>query len=78
MGLREHSPSRLETPRPAFERLYRTTVEVIDPRTARVVTQRVLDEWIVAALPGNRAAAYSVDERGMPRITIVQLSLQGR
>jgi hypothetical protein len=62
----------------AFERLYRTTVEVIDPRTAHVVTQRVLDEWIVAALPNGRAAAYSVDEQGTPRIKIVQLSLLGR
>ncbi len=61
-----------------YEKLYRTTVEVIDPRTARVVAQRVLDEWIVAALPDNRAAAYSVDENGTPRISILQLSLQGR
>lgn len=60
------------------EYLYRTTVEVIDPQAGRVLARRALDEWLVAALPGGRAAAYGVDADGIPRVTVMRLSLHGR
>lgn len=63
----------------AFEqqKMFRTVVEVLDPRTARVVTRRLLDEWIIAVLTNERAAIYTADADGVPRLRIVDLKLEG-
>jgi hypothetical protein len=53
-------------------------IEVIDPNTKRVVARRTVPLWIVAALPGLRAAAYTIDNNGVPHIEIITLSLTGR
>lgn len=59
----------------AFEKLYRTTIEVIDPKTAVVVTRMNTDRLIVEALPNRLAVTYSVDASGRRQISVVSLSL---
>jgi hypothetical protein len=56
-----------------MERYYRTRVEVIDPAAGRVVASTQLDAWIVAVLPGERAAVYATNAQGTPFVKIVQL-----
>jgi hypothetical protein len=58
--------------------LYGSAIEVIDPTSARVLTRRRMDEWVVAILPGHRAAVYSTDAQGVRHLTIVELKLTGR
>lgn len=72
-GAREVSARQI-----ALEKLFATVVEVIDPATARVIARRRLDQWVIDALPEGRAAEYSVDIDGVPRIRILQLELVGR
>jgi hypothetical protein len=62
----------------ANEKLFKTMVEVIDPRTNRVVARQQFDSWIVSALPNRRAAIYTTDADGVPHVTIVQLRLNMR
>jgi hypothetical protein len=62
----------------AHEKLFRTVIEVIDPRRRRVVARQTIPEYIVAALPGPRAAAYVVSGDGTPRIEILRLELRSR
>ncbi|MGH7470688.1 MAG: hypothetical protein ACRENP_22295 [Longimicrobiales bacterium] len=60
------------------EKMYRTIIEVIDPRSARVVARTSLDDYVVAAFPGRKAAIYYTDADGTPHFSIVQLSLERR
>jgi hypothetical protein len=62
----------------SYDKLYRTYVEVIDPRTARVVTSHSLEGYVMEALPDRRVVLYRVDENGFPRVQIVALTLSGR
>jgi hypothetical protein len=59
----------------AFEKYLRTTIEVIDPRTAQLVVRRELNELIVAVWPDGRAAAYVVDGDGVARLKVYALSI---
>ena len=59
------------------EKLYRTTVEVIDPQQRRLVARTTLNQFLSAAFPGRRAAIYQPDAEGNPRFSIVRLSLEG-
>ncbi|HYV97294.1 MAG TPA: 6-bladed beta-propeller [Gemmatimonadaceae bacterium] len=59
-----------------YEKLYRTTIEIIDPHAAHVVAHTVVDQYIIAALPNGRVAAYSVDGQDVPHVDILQLTLQ--
>ena len=61
----------------AFEKLYSTTIELIDPVEARVLARRTIDQWVIAALPGRRIATYVVDRDGIPRVEISQIELTG-
>jgi hypothetical protein len=62
----------------SYERLYRTLVEVIDPKAGRVLVRHQLNEWVATTLPGGRAAIYSVDANDIPRLRIVQLRFEGK
>jgi hypothetical protein len=62
----------------AFEKLFRTIVEVIDPKEGRVVARRSFDDWFVAGLPTGRSAIYSVDQQGLPHVAIVALGVSRR
>lgn len=59
----------------ALDKLFTTTIEVIDPKAGRVVTRRSLEQFVVSALPGSRAATYGVDAEGVVRVSILQLTL---
>ncbi len=61
-----------------YDKLYTTYVEVIDPRTARVVTSHKINGYVMEALPDRRAALYRVDLSGIPRVQIVAFTLTGR
>jgi hypothetical protein len=71
-GSREYSVRSI-----AMDKLYRTAMEVIDPRTMRVVARLFIDAHVIAALPDRRAAIYTVDQSDIPRVSIVQLELSG-
>jgi hypothetical protein len=60
---------------PPTHRLYHTVVEVIDPESRRVSVRTILEETVVAALPGSRVAIYEEDAIGIPRVRIEQLTL---
>ena len=61
-----------------FDKLYRTYVEVIDPVQARVIARHTINGYVFEPLPDRRVALYKVDFAGIPRVDIVQLSLNGR
>lgn len=61
-----------------FDKLHRTYVEVIDPVRARVVASHTINGYVFETLPDRRVALYKVDLAGIPRVEIVQLSLNGR
>lgn len=60
----------------SFEKMFHTTIEVIEPGTRRVISRTTLPHWLIAALPGMRAAAYTVDEGGVPHVEVIELKLQ--
>ncbi len=62
----------------AYNHVFRTYVEVIDPQQARVVARHTIDGYVFEALPDRRAALYEVDITGIPRVRIVSLALSGR
>lgn len=62
----------------AFEKLYSTMIEVIDPREGRVVARQLIDGYVAYALPGRRAATLSSDDDGFFRVGVLSLTLTGR
>lgn len=59
----------------AWEKLYDTTVEVLDVSARRVVARGSISGPIVAALPDGRAAIYVVTADDTPRFDIVAIRL---
>jgi hypothetical protein len=57
------------------EKLHATLIEVVDPVSLRVLSRKRIDEYVLAALPGRRFAAYAVNEEGSPQIRIFDFSL---
>jgi hypothetical protein len=55
--------------------IYKTRIEVIDPKTARVVATSTLDIRLHASLPGGRAAVHDFAPDGSRSVRIVQLTL---
>ena len=62
----------------AYDKLFTTYVEVIDPINARVIAAHHINGYVFEALPGRRVALYRVDRDGIPRVDIAALSLAGR
>jgi hypothetical protein len=60
---------------PPSYKLYRTTVEVIDPERRRVIARAQLDGHAVAVLGSDRVATYIELESGVPVATIHKLTL---
>jgi hypothetical protein len=60
----------------SYEKLYRTTVEVLDPTVARVVVRTTLNQYVVTPLPGGRAAVYNTTASGEPYVQIVRLAIR--
>ncbi|MEX2281618.1 MAG: hypothetical protein WEE89_03910 [Gemmatimonadota bacterium] len=61
-----------------MEKLLRTVVEVIDPKTARVITRTTVPSILSTVLADGRAVFYNVDRDGIPYLEIVTLRLAGR
>jgi hypothetical protein len=59
-----------------WEKVYHTRIEVIDPKTNRVVVRNRLREFVIAAFPDRKVAIYQADEAGTPRISIAQLTIR--
>jgi hypothetical protein len=58
-----------------MHKYFRTRVEIIDPMAKRLIASVPLEGWVVAPLPGMRAAMYGTTAQGTPYVRIVQLSL---
>lgn len=58
------------------DRLFNTMVEVIDPRTSRVVTRSLIEGWVVGASPG-RVAVWSMSNSGSGHLKIIATALSG-
>jgi hypothetical protein len=56
------------------DKLYQTTIEILDPATGRMVTSAKLNGWVKALLQGGKAAIYEVTEQGAG-VRIVQLTV---
>ena len=61
----------------ATELLYDTMVEVLDPRTARVIARRRLNSYVIRPLSGQRAVVYAVGADDKAVLSVVSLSLNG-
>jgi hypothetical protein len=61
-----------------FEKIYRTTIEVIDPRAGRVIARHELDQLVSSALAGPLAVIYTAYADGFVRLQVVRLALQGQ
>ena len=77
-GVKPFQGHEYRTPDVAFDRLFTTYVEVIDPALARVVTRHTINGFVFQALPDRKVALYGTDVLGIPRVNIVQLTLNGR
>jgi hypothetical protein len=60
----------------ANEKLFDTTVEIIDPRVARVVVRATLDRFVVAHVRDDIVAIYDATEGDEPFVDIVRLVIQ--
>jgi hypothetical protein len=60
----------------AIEKLHDTRIELLDPRSRRVVAEGFLDGPVLNTLPDNRVAMYVVDDDGFPFIRIVALRIR--
>jgi hypothetical protein len=60
------------------DKMYRAIIEVIDPRTSRVVARSSTNSYVTAAFPGRKAAVFYFDADEVPHYAIVALSLERR
>ena len=69
------SAKRLSVLAMHFDKLFGTTIEVLDPVTRNVIATAPLDEYITNVLPNGNVAVYSVDSAGAPHLAIRRLPL---
>jgi len=60
------------------DKLYATTIEVIDPRAKRLVARRTFERYLIGSLSDRRAVFYDVDPSGEARIVVGTLLLSNR
>jgi hypothetical protein len=60
----------------AFEKFFRTMIEVIDPAAGRVMARSVFESLIVSAVAQDQVAAYSLDPDGYTVITVYRVRLR--
>lgn len=60
----------------AWEKLYRTYVEVIDPAAGRVLARTTFEGAAMHALPGRRVSVYRTDTFGVPKVAILEMALR--
>jgi len=61
----------------AVERLYDTMVEVIEPRSGRVLTRSRLPGYVVSALPNGQLARFMVTDEGVQVVEILESAIVG-
>ena len=61
-----------------LHKLFSFWIEVIDPSAGKVLARLRTNERIVSLLPFGRAAVYEERADGVPRVRIVQFTLEGR
>jgi hypothetical protein len=59
----------------AFEKMFRTTLEVLNPRARKVVARFELEDWILDCLPDRRFAVNETESDGTSRVKVVWFSL---
>jgi hypothetical protein len=59
----------------AFDKLFDTLIEVIDPNAATVVARRTIARYIVSSLPGRKAAMLAASDDRDSSISVVAFSL---
>jgi len=57
------------------DKMYGTTIEVLDPITREVVSTAALDEYVSNVLPNGNVAVFAVDSAGVPHLSIRRLTL---
>ena len=62
---------------PAQYTLYKTIIEVIDPKTKRVITRKAVDGFVSDVLSANRVVTFVENEDWIPLATVWDLSLTG-
>jgi hypothetical protein len=62
----------------AYERLYMTRVEVLDPQGRSVLASETVPHFVWGTLPGGRALTYTVSEHGDAFVSVLRLRLHGR
>lgn len=62
----------------AFEELFDSIVEVIDPRDRTVLARKTVLGWIIGILPGPRLVRYTADSTGDLFLEILDAELAGR
>ncbi len=72
-GTREISTRQI-----AFDKLFRTTVEIIDPKTNRVVSRSTFDRYMHSVLPDGRVAIFRGREEQGEEVLIGRFELSGR
>ncbi len=58
-----------------WNKLYRTTVEVIDSMVHRVVARFTIDRYVTAVLSDGRAVAYALDDDGIARVDVLTFEM---
>jgi hypothetical protein len=77
MPKRPAGASEVRTDQIAFEKLYRTVIEVIDPNAGRVVARTTIQSLLSTVLPDGRAVFYNVTAEGVPYLEFMTLRLVG-
>jgi hypothetical protein len=61
-----------------YEKMYKTMIEVIDPRARRVVARQEFDRYLMNAIPGHRGAFFARGVDDVAKTTVVEFALTGR
>jgi hypothetical protein len=62
---------------PAPNTQHRTIIEVIDPKTRRVVARKTVDGFVSDVISANRVVSFVENEDGTPIATVWDLALIG-
>lgn len=59
----------------AFEKMFQTTLEVLNPRSRKVVARFELTDWILDCLPDRRFAINTTDSDGVFQVRVAMFEL---
>lgn len=58
------------------EKLFHTTIEVIDPQAQQVVARTTIPQWVVGVTHDRHVAVYEVGDDDIPRVRILSFQLE--